>query len=35
MPAARTGDLLARHRIEIAGLGAAAFVAVLVTLLLG
>jgi hypothetical protein len=35
MPAARTGDLLARHRIEIAGLGAAAFVAVLVTFLLG
>jgi hypothetical protein len=35
VPEARTGDLLARHRTEIAGLGAAAFVAVLITFLLG
>lgn len=35
MPEARTGDLLARHRIEIAGLGAAAFVAVVIAFLLG
>ncbi|MDX6413619.1 MAG: hypothetical protein QOH23_1029 [Gaiellaceae bacterium] len=35
VPEARTSDLLARHRMEIAGLGAAAFVAVLITFLLG
>jgi hypothetical protein len=35
VPEARTGDLLARHRMEIAGLGAAAFVAVVITFLLG
>jgi hypothetical protein len=35
MPEARTGDLLARHRMEIAGLGAAAFVAVVIAFLLG
>jgi hypothetical protein len=35
MPEARTGDLLARHRVEIAGLGAAAFVAVVIAFLLG
>jgi hypothetical protein len=31
----RTSDLLARHRIEIAGLGAAAFAAVMIGFLLG
>jgi hypothetical protein len=31
----RTGDLLARHRIESPALGAAAFVAVLLAFLLG
>jgi hypothetical protein len=31
----RTSDLLARHRIEIAGLGAAAFAAVVIGFLLG
>ena len=35
MPEARTGDLLARHRLEIAGLGAAAFVAVVIAFVLG
>jgi hypothetical protein len=35
MPEARTGDLLARHRMEIAGLGAAAFVAVVIAFLVG
>jgi len=31
----RTSDLLVRHRIEIAGLGAAAFAAVVIGFLLG
>ncbi|MGB8003066.1 MAG: hypothetical protein WCF27_02275 [Gaiellaceae bacterium] len=35
LPEARTSDLLARHRMEIAGLGAATFVAVVITFLLG
>jgi hypothetical protein len=34
-PESRAGDLLATHRGEIAGLGAAAFVAVVITFLLG
>jgi len=35
VPESRTSDLLARHRIEIAGLGAAAFGAVVIGFLLG
>jgi hypothetical protein len=35
LPEARTSDLLARHRVEIAGLGAVAFAAVVIGLLLG
>jgi hypothetical protein len=35
LPESRTSDLLARHRIEIAGLGAAAFGAVVIGFLLG
>ena len=35
LPESRTSDLLARHRIEIAGLGAAAFAAVVIGFLLG
>jgi hypothetical protein len=35
VPESRTGDLLARHRVEIAGLGAAAFAAVVIGFLLG
>jgi hypothetical protein len=35
MREARTGDLLARHRTQIAGLGAAAFVGVVIVFLLG
>jgi len=35
LPESRTSDLLARHRIEVAGLGAAAFAAVLIGFLLG
>ena len=35
MPEARTGDLLARHRTQIAGLGAAAFVGVVIVFLFG
>ena len=35
LPEPRTSDLLARHRIEIAGLGAAAFAAVVIGFLLG
>jgi hypothetical protein len=35
LPESRTSDLLARHRIQIAGLGAAAFAAVLIGFLLG
>jgi hypothetical protein len=34
LPESRTSDLLARHRIEIAGLGAAAFAAVVIGFLL-
>jgi hypothetical protein len=35
VPEARMHDLLARHRVELAGLGAAALVAVAVAFLLG
>jgi len=35
LPESRTSDLLARHRIEIAGLGAAAFAAVVIGFLIG
>jgi hypothetical protein len=35
VPESRTNDLLARHRVEIAGLGAAAFVAVVISFLVG
>jgi hypothetical protein len=35
LPESRTNDLLARHRTEIAGLGAAAFAAVVIGFLLG
>lgn len=35
LPEARTSDLLARHRVEIAGLGAAAFAAVVIGFLVG
>jgi hypothetical protein len=34
-PESRAGDVLARHRAEIAGLGAAAFVAVVIAFLVG
>jgi hypothetical protein len=35
LPASRANEVIARHRVEIAGLGAAAFVAVVVAFLLG
>jgi hypothetical protein len=35
LPGSHTSDLLARHRVEIAGLGAAAFAAVVIGFLLG
>jgi len=35
LPDSRANELLAEHRAEIAGLGAAAFVAVVVAFLLG
>jgi hypothetical protein len=35
LPESRTSDLLARYRIELAGLGAAAFGAVVIGFLLG
>jgi hypothetical protein len=35
VPESRANDLLSRHRVEIAGLGAAAFVAVIIAFLLG
>ena len=35
LPASRANEVIARHRVEIAGLGAAAFVGVVVAFLLG
>jgi hypothetical protein len=35
VPDSRANELLARHRIEIAGLGTAAFVAVVIAFVLG